>query len=44
MPVLVRITIISAVNPSLAKNPSRAANCRGHDAKPGEDGAKRSFS
>jgi hypothetical protein len=42
MPVLVRMTMISAVNPSLAKNPSLAANCTGHDANPGDDGAIRS--
>ena len=44
MPVLVRMTMISALNPSRLKNPSFAARCTGQDARPGEDGDMRIFS
>jgi hypothetical protein len=36
--------MISGFKPSRAKNPSLAAKCIGQAAKPGDDGAMRTFS
>ena len=44
MPVLVRMTMISAVNPSRLKKPSFAARCTGQEARPGEEGEMRTLS
>jgi hypothetical protein len=44
MPVLVRMTMISELNPSRVKNPSLAAKCTGQEARPGDDGEIRSLS
>jgi hypothetical protein len=44
MPVLVRMTMISAVNPSRLKKPSFAAKCTGQETRPGDDEDMQIFS